>query len=75
MPSWARIFTLLTGMLVWVGIVVGSLWLKQVPSAVIVGFPAALWLALSGRATISRKRAQEERRVAKAASDQEGDIA
>jgi hypothetical protein len=57
MPQWARLFVLLVGMLAWLGIVAVSLWLQQIPSAVIVGFPAALWLALSGGDTIARKRA------------------
>jgi hypothetical protein len=49
-----------------------SLWLKQIPSAVLIGFPAALWLALSGGDTIARKRGAA-RRSSKA--DKEGDRA
>lgn len=57
MPQWARLFVLLVGMLAWLAMVGVSLWLKQIPSAVLIGFPAALWLALSGGDTIARKRA------------------
>lgn len=72
MPQWARLFVLLVGMLAWLAMVAVSLWLKQIPSAVLIGFPAALWLALSGGDTIARKRASV-RRTSKA--DQEGDRA
>lgn len=75
MPRWARTFVLITGMIVWVGIVAGSLWLKQIPSAVIVGFPAALWIALTGQSTISRKRAQRNETAIEPPTDQEGDPA
>jgi hypothetical protein len=57
MPLWARLFVLLVGMLAWLAMVGVSLWLKEIPSAVLIGFPAALWLALSGGDSISRKRA------------------
>jgi len=72
MPQWARLFVLLVGMLAWLAMVVVSLWLKQIPSAVLIGFPAALWLALSGGDTIARKRANT-RQPSKA--DKEGDRA
>jgi hypothetical protein len=72
MPQWARLFVLLVGMLAWLAMVGVSLWLKQIPSAVLIGFPAALWLALSGGDTIARKRAST-RRPPKA--DKEGDRA
>lgn len=62
MPQWAKLFTLLVGMAAWLGIVIVSLWLKQIPGAVVVGFPAGLWLALSGGNTIARKRAQKAKR-------------
>ncbi len=58
MPQWARVFVLLSGMLAWVAIIAISLWLQEIPSPMIVGFPAALWLALSGADSIARRRAQ-----------------
>lgn len=74
MPQWARLFVLLVGMLAWLAMVTVSLWLKQIPSAVLIGFPAALWLALSGGDTIARKRASSTRKVKGArAADEEGD--
>lgn len=74
MPQWARLFVLLVGMLAWLAMVGVSLWLKQIPSAVLIGFPAALWLALSGGDTIARKRASTTRKVKAArAADKEGD--
>lgn len=72
MPSWARTFMLLIGMITWVIIVIGSLWLHQIPSAVIVGFPAGLWIALTGQSRIARKRAARKRT---GAGDKEGDPA
>lgn len=62
MPQWAKLFVLLMGMFAWLGIVVVSLWLKQIPGAVIIGFPAGLWLALSGGNTIARKRAERAKK-------------
>ncbi len=62
MPQWAKVFVLLMGMFAWLGIVIVSLWLKQIPGAVIVGFPAGLWLALSGGNTIARKRAERAKK-------------
>jgi hypothetical protein len=61
MPPWARTFVLLTGMLAWVAMVAVSLWLKQIPGAILVGFPAGLWVALNGRSTIAKKRATSGR--------------
>lgn len=72
MPQWARLFVLLVGMLAWLAMVGVSLWLKQIPSAVLIGFPAALWLALSGGDTIARKRTAARR---SAKTDKEGDRA
>ena len=62
MPQWARLFVLLVGMFAWLGIVIVSLFLKQIPGAVLIGFPAGLWLALSGGNTIARKRAQRAKK-------------
>jgi len=79
MPTWARVFVLLTGMIAWLAIVAVSLFMQQIPSAVIVGFPAALWIALAGASSIGRGRAdqtdEEPAAVASAATDQEGDPA
>lgn len=76
MPAWARVFVLLVGMSAWLGMVVVSLWLKQIPSAVIVGFPAALWLAISGGSTIARRReSRDEPAAVEAATETEGDPA
>jgi hypothetical protein len=76
MPSWARVFVLLTGMIAWIAIVAVSLFLRQIPSAVIVGFPAALWIALAGGNSIARRRANRDDTAAvEAATDQEGDPA
>jgi hypothetical protein len=47
-------------MAVWVAMVAVSLWLKQIPGAILVGFPAGLWVALNGRSTIARKRATKD---------------
>lgn len=76
MPQWARVFVLLVGMIAWIAIVGVSLWLKQIPSAVIVGFPAALWLALAGGSTLTRRRTNQQDSAAEvAATDGEGDSA
>lgn len=78
MPQWARVFVLLAGMLAWLAIVGVSLWIQQIPSAVIVGFPAALWLALSGTTSIARRRAEQaepEPTADEAATEQEGNPA
>jgi hypothetical protein len=72
MPSWARTFVLLTGMTAWLAIVGVSLWLGQIPSAVVVGFPPVLWTALAGVNTITRKRAAVKK---EAAADEEADPA
>ena len=76
MPQWARIFVLLVGMLVWIGVVVVSLMLEQIPSAMIVGFPPALWLALAGGSTIARRGANDTQDPAAVeAAPEEGDPA
>lgn len=56
MPAWARNLVLIVGMLGWVAMIGVSLWLKQIPGAVLIGYPAGLWLALSGRSKISGNR-------------------
>lgn len=74
MPAWARVFVLLTGMIAWIAIVAVSLFLRQIPSAVIVGFPAALWIALAGGNSIARRRAsRDEPAAVEAATETEGD--
>ena len=55
MPSWARTFVLLTGMLVWVAMVGATIWLKQPFGTLLVGFPAGLWFALNRRSTITEE--------------------
>ena len=77
MPQWARVLVLFLGMVGWIAIVAVSLLLEQIPSAMIVGFPAALWLALAGGSTIARRGANqdEESAAVEAASEQEGDPA
>jgi membrane protein required for beta-lactamase induction len=76
MPGWARVFVLLTGMLAWLAIVIVSLLLRQIPSAVVVGFPAALWIALAGSTSIARRRvSRNEPAVVEAATETEGDRA
>lgn len=76
MPAWARVFVLLTGMIAWIAIVAVSLFLRQIPSAVIVGFPAALWIALAGGNRIATRRAtRDEPAAVKATTDKEGDPA
>lgn len=73
LPKWARTFMLLTGMLAWLAIVGVSLLLKKIPDAWIIGFPAALWLALTGESRIGRRRAsQSEPAAVEAATEQEG---
>jgi len=63
-------------MIAWIAIVAVSLFLRQIPSAVIVGFPAALWIALAGGNSIARRRAvRDEPTASVAANDQEGDPA
>lgn len=73
MPTWAKTFVLITGTVAWVAIVAVSLWLQQIPSAMIVGFLPALWLALAGRNSISRDGAtQDGTPPAEAAANEEG---
>jgi hypothetical protein len=73
-PQWSRIFVLLTGIVAWLAIVAVSLWLKQIPSAVIVGFPAGLWIALKGQSTIAARRTNDDEPAAEpAATDREAD--
>lgn len=60
MPAWAKTFVLIIGTLTWVGIVIVSLRLEQIPSAMVVGFLPALWLALAGRNTMPQDGAQSE---------------
>ena len=60
MPGWAKTFVLVIGTLSWVSIVAVSLRLEQIPSAMIVGFLPALWLALSGRSSVAREDPAEE---------------
>lgn len=73
MPGWAKLFVLITGMITWVAIVTVSLLLRQIPSAVVIGFPAALWIALAGRNTIARRRAQSDEQAAIPAAAEQGD--
>lgn len=76
MPQWTRIFVLLTGIIAWIAMVAVSLWLKQIPSAVLIGFPAGLWIALRGASSISRERAETTRPADDvAATETEGDRA
>jgi hypothetical protein len=75
MPQWAKLFVLLVGMLMWVGIVAVSLWLKQIPGAVVIGFPAGLWVALSSGTTIAKKRARRKQAAGAAAAEEKGDPA
>jgi hypothetical protein len=63
MPAWAKTFVLIIGTLAWVAIVAVSLWLRQIPSAMIVGFLPALWLALAGRNSISQDGATQDEPV------------
>lgn len=58
MPQWARVFVLLAGMIAWLAMIGVSLFLQQIPSAVLIGFPAGLWLALAGTSTIGRRSGQ-----------------
>jgi hypothetical protein len=57
MPAWSRNLVIITGMLGWAAIIGASLWFKQIPGAVVLGFPAGLWLAVAGKNTITRGRA------------------
>lgn len=77
MPRWLKVSVLLVGMLGWLVMVVGSLWLRQMPSAFVVGFPAGLWMAVSRADSLARKRADRPHKVAiKAAADKtKGDLA
>lgn len=76
MPKWASTFVLLVGMLAWLAIVAVSLWIKKIPDAWIIGFPAALWLALTGESRIARRRANQSEPAAElAATDREDDSA
>lgn len=78
MPQWARNLVLLVGMVGWIAIVAVSLLLEQIPSAMIVGFPAALWLAIAGGSTIARRGAnqtEDPEAVEAAAAEQDGDAA
>lgn len=60
MPPWARNFVLIAGMLVWIAIVGVSLWLKQIPGAVLMGFPAGLWVVLVQRRRITKDEAGQD---------------
>jgi hypothetical protein len=74
MPRWASTFVLLVGMVAWLAIVSVSLWIKKIPDAWIIGFPAALWLALTGESRITRRRANQDEPAAEVATtDREGD--
>lgn len=77
MPRWAGTFMLLAGMIAWLSMVAVSLWLKQIPSAILIGFPAGLWLALSRTSTITRRGEQNDQAPTdvEPAADQEGDPA
>jgi hypothetical protein len=76
MPKWARTFMLLSGMLAWLAIVGVSLVMRKIPDAWIIGFPAALWLALTGESKIPRRRAsRSEPAAVEATTDREGDTA
>ena len=74
MTKWESTFVLLIGMLAWLAIVGVSLWIKKIPDAWIIGFPAALWLALTGESRITRRRANRDEPAAEVATtDREGD--
>lgn len=74
MPQWTRILVLLTGLVGWVAMVAVSLWLKQIPSAILVGFPAGLWVALRTTSNITRGRADDAQTADDAtATETEGD--
>lgn len=78
MPRWVKVSVLLVGMLGWLVMVIGSLWLRQMPSAFVVGFPAGLWMAVSRADSLARKRASRgpHRAAVKAAADKtKGDLA
>lgn len=77
MPRWAQVFVLLTGMAAWLAMVAVSLLMKEIPSAVLIGFPAGLWIALNRGNTIARRRAAARRvsRAPESAADEEGDPA
>lgn len=67
---------LLTGMLAWVAVIAGQLLRGVTPDAWIIGFPAALWLALTGESKIARRRAERSETAAvDGATEQEGDPA
>lgn len=56
MPRWAKTFMILVGMIMWAAMVGVSLWLRQIPGAALLSFPAVLWAALAGRNKISADR-------------------
>lgn len=73
MPRWARTFVLLAGMLAWLAIVAVSLLIRSIPDAWVIGFPAALWVALTGESRISRRRTSTDADEPAAATDRGDD--
>lgn len=72
-PQWSRIFVLLTGIGAWLAIVGVSLKIGEIPSAVVVGFPAGLWIALKGQSTIGPDRSGDDDPAAPEAAADERD--
>lgn len=56
MPEWAKILTLIVGLLGWLATMLVTLSQGQLPDAVTLGVPAALWIALAPPITIGRGR-------------------
>ena len=74
MPMWAKAFVLIVGTLSWVAIVVVSLRLEQIPSAMVVGFLPALWLALAGRNGATQDEEQQPEDSATPSAEGEGSV-
>ena len=62
MPRWARVLGWCVGLTMWVVMIIWSLILGQIPSGVVIGFPAGLWAVLRpGRSrTISPEQSDRE---------------
>lgn len=59
-PDWAKIFTLIVGLLGWLATIAATLLQGKIPDIGTLGIPAALILALAPPIRIGRNRAEPE---------------
>lgn len=55
MPDWAKILTLMLGLIGWSATVIATLWQGKIPDLGTLGIPAALILALAPPIRIGRR--------------------